>query len=224
MNCEKGYKDSCLKACKEVSTWTNLCENKSIQLYSKAQMTKFEDEKALEQLKTEFIDIIENKLKNPLCLANRKEFKNSSLKYLEDVNMNISDLLVYFILNLMIDSSNHALLNKYKSIENWYLNTMPQNADLSKFEEILNCYKNFKVISSKMKAFDFDQIKISLNELTVSSSSEIKDFDLNIEMLKIFIEDNFQVTVPLEVNRFYTEQDIKLDWKSINQQLNPQAG
>lgn len=187
-------------------------------------MTKFEDEKALEQLKTEFIDIIENKLKNPLCLANRKEFKNSSLKYLEDVNMNISDLLVYFILNLMIDSSNHALLNKYKSIENWYLNTMPQNADLSKFEEILNCYKNFKVISSKMKAFDFDQIKISLNELTVSSSSEIKDFDLNIEMLKIFIEDNFQVTVPLEVNRFYTEQDIKLDWKSINQQLNPQAG
>ena len=52
----------------------------------------------------------------------------------------------------------------------------------------------------------------------------MKDFDSKIESFKSLIEKNFQIQVPLKLNRFYTEQDVKLDWEAIDQQLNPQAG
>ncbi len=182
----------------------------------------------IEELKTGFLDIIENTFKNPLCLANRKDLKNSNLKYLEDVKMNISDLLVYLILNLINFHLNETtLFSNYENIKSWYKNTMPKNADLKKFEEILNIYKNsrnMRSVNYTKNEFNFDQVKLSLNELCVTSIVEMKDFDSKIESFKSLIEKNFQIQVPLKLNRFYTEQDVKLDWEAIDQQLNPQAG
>ena len=141
--------------------------------------------------------------------------------------MNISDLLVYFILNLMSFHLSDVLYN-FENIKNWYQNTMPENSDLKKFEEILNIYKdsNRQIQAPELtKSFNFDQMKASLNESTsISSNAEMKDFDSKIESFKLNIEKNFQIQVPLKLNRFFTEQDVKLDWKAINQLLNPQAG
>ena len=215
-----------MKACKEVSTWTNLCENKSINIYSKASATKFKNEKIIEELKTDFLDAIETALKNPLCLANRKDSKEKHLKYLEDVNMNISDLLIYFIISLLIHQTNDALVSKYEHIKHWYYNTMPKNNSLELYVQILDCYKESLEkcadLAGLKENFNLNEVKKSLNEIHISSVDD--NIECKIESFKNFIEKKYNFTVPLKLNRNYTEEDIKLDWHAIDQQLNPQAG
>ncbi len=163
-------------------------------------------------------------LKNPLCLANRKN-SNFNFKYLEDTHLNISDLLIYFTLNLIIYHVN-GIFDKYENINKWYCSTMA--AHIERYVAVLDCYKStnksFNVsLVDKMRLENDEILKIALNELNISENP-VREIDGKIEDLKVFIEKHFSLTVPLKLNRFYTENDIKLDWDSIDKQLNPQAG
>lgn len=194
-----GYKSACLKACSEVSKWTNLCEILPIELL---RSTRIED------FKTKFLSSIEETLSKPLSLANRKSNNLLKERYLEDIHVNISDLLVYFY--IQIYSAYEILCGKrFKLICEW-IELMKNSMRLEKLNKALLLFKPNNI------------------EYEDQLSKQLKTLNLNYRQAKTNEIDNLieQFEKEIQINNYniYTGDEIKLDWYELNEQANPSAG
>lgn len=125
-----------------MSQWTYLCENLSIQLCRKIDLKQCCTQQEFTELKIVFLDVLEDILLKPLTLANARKQHFSETRYLCDRNLTISDLLIFFSLNLIFKYLNiFSNIGSFSKIETWY-STMTRSKQIMKFEEVLNCFKN----------------------------------------------------------------------------------
>ena len=214
LTCEQGFKNNCLKACAEVSKWTNLCENSSINLFKQFKLAEAQDQSSeFYSACKDFLQQVEEILSKPLKLANRnrklakeRDQKLASLsqeatRFLEDHFITISDLIIFYSISTLIELSKDGWLrsilqSEFKSTCTWY------NRVLEDVSTVNGAYKqkpSLSVTSDHQGLPSVDKLQLDqLSLKTRDDEDEPVNADLFVYELKYKMLAKNSVKVPFE--------------------------
>jgi hypothetical protein len=139
-----------------VSKWTYLCETLPVEIF----INRF-DAHVFNLVKTEFLENIEDKLRKPLSIADRKglDKKSETARYLEENKLNISDLLIYFFIKIF-EKLFRLNLTSYDSTKNWYDRLEHAHCRLLNLHIVIDCFLSGSSVDDDFISLKFQKINV----------------------------------------------------------------